>query len=181
MWLCEEILPRLRERHPGMTVTLAGTDPPRSIRRLASATVDVPGYVEDLDALMASRRVFVAPLRYGAGVKGKIVHALAAGIPVVTTPIGAEGIFEEGDARAGRTADEIVERVIEVYDDAARWQESAASGRAIAARFSPAAVDAQLADALDAAFGRLGPPAQACPIQENQGKAFAESDDNLRR
>jgi glycosyltransferase involved in cell wall biosynthesis len=54
--------------------------------------VDVTGYVEDADPYFNAAAVFVAPLRYGAGVKGKIGHAMSRGLPVVTTSIGAEGI-----------------------------------------------------------------------------------------
>ncbi|HEY1607943.1 MAG TPA: glycosyltransferase, partial [Paraburkholderia sp.] len=96
-WLCEAIMPLVWQRLPGLRVTLAGADPTRAVRALASANVDVIGYVKDTAPLLDAARVFAAPLRFGAGVKGKIVHALAHGIPVVTTPIGAEGIFDAGE------------------------------------------------------------------------------------
>ncbi|HZZ00681.1 MAG TPA: glycosyltransferase, partial [Candidatus Baltobacteraceae bacterium] len=93
-WLCREILPLLRHAIPGVTTTLAGTDPTRAVRALARRDVAVSGYVADPGAVLERARVFVAPLRFGAGMKGKVVYALAHGIPVVATPVAAEGIFE---------------------------------------------------------------------------------------
>ena len=147
-WLCSEIMPQVLKTHPDVVLTLAGADPPLAVRRLAGENIEVPGYVDDIDSLLDSSRVFVAPLRYGAGIKGKILRALAVGIPVVTTPIGAEGIFEDRELPLAVTAVEITARIVELYDDAIRWEASACAGVAIAAQFAPAQVDAQFGRAL---------------------------------
>ncbi|HEY5425074.1 MAG TPA: glycosyltransferase [Candidatus Tumulicola sp.] len=149
-WLCGAIMPLLRQRLPGLRLTLAGADPTRAVRALAESDVEVTGYVADVDALLEKARVFVAPLRFGAGIKGKIVYALAHGIPVVTTPVGAEGIFDACDYRAGAsTAEQIAAETARLYEDPAAWEALAVKGRSIAAaRFSPAAVAPQLAAAL---------------------------------
>jgi len=90
-WLCKEIMPLVWERLPNVKVTLLGNNPPQSVLDLQSPSVRVTGYVPDVEPHFLSSRVFVAPLRYGAGHKGKIGHSLSYGLPVVTTTIGSEG------------------------------------------------------------------------------------------
>jgi GT2 family glycosyltransferase/glycosyltransferase involved in cell wall biosynthesis len=175
-WLCTEVMPRIWQRLPALHVTLAGADPPPAVRRLGSAPgavrkvgdgrVSVPGYVPDAAALLERARVFVAPLRFGAGVKGKIVYALAHGIPVVTTPIGAEGIFPTRNpdgAEAESVADgagcesvagdcgcesvtdgaeAFAECVVRLYEDREAWERVRAKGIAVAQSFTPEAVAA---------------------------------------
>lgn len=71
---------------------IVGPDAPIQVQRLASADVTVTGWVRDIVPLQRASRVFVAPLAFGAGVKGKVCESLIAGLPVVTTSIGAEGL-----------------------------------------------------------------------------------------
>lgn len=94
LWFVREILPLIRSSRPTARLILAGSGPTPRIRALAGAGLEVTGYVSDpaLTALYDQARVVVAPLRFGAGVKGKIVEALRLGVPVVTTRIGAEGL-----------------------------------------------------------------------------------------
>ena len=72
-----------------------GPDPPAEVQALAAPDIEVTGWVEDLGPLLDRVMVFVAPLRYGAGMKGKVTESLAAGVPVVTTSVGAEGLRAE--------------------------------------------------------------------------------------
>lgn len=88
-WFVSDILPLLPE---GTEATLAGADPGDDVTALASDVVHVPGWVADLGPLYDLHRVAVAPLRYGAGVKGKVGDALSRGVPLVTTSFGAEGL-----------------------------------------------------------------------------------------
>ncbi|HTA39545.1 MAG TPA: glycosyltransferase, partial [Candidatus Acidoferrales bacterium] len=153
VWLCETIMPLVRERIPGVRLTLAGADPTRAVRALAGANVDVAGYVEDTAPLLDASRVFAAPLRFGAGVKGKIVHALARGIPVVTTPVGAEGIFLDGGRDAvAATAEAFAELIVCLYEDPAGWAAASERGSVIAQRFTPDAAAEHLDAALDALY-----------------------------
>ena len=89
--LVKEIMPAVWRELGDVRVTIAGGHAPPEVQALASPRVDVAGWVEDLRPLLEQSRLMVAPLRYGAGLKGKITQSLAAGLPVVTTPIGAEG------------------------------------------------------------------------------------------
>jgi glycosyltransferase involved in cell wall biosynthesis len=92
--LCEQIWPAVRPSLPDWTLVLAGpgSDTFLDQRPQTSAGIEATGFVDDLTELFAESRVFAAPLFEGGGIKIKILEALARGIPVVTTPIGAEGI-----------------------------------------------------------------------------------------
>jgi len=92
--LIREVLPQLEREIGPVKVVLAGSNPTEAVRALAGDNVEVTGYVtdEELGALYERQRVSVVPLRFGAGVKGKVVEALSRGLPLVTTSIGAQGI-----------------------------------------------------------------------------------------
>ena len=90
-WLTETIWPRVRAMDPDMELLIVGRNPPACL--VDGDGVEVLGYVEDLSALMQTVDIGIAPLQEGAGVKGKVLSALAHGLPMVTTPIGAEGII----------------------------------------------------------------------------------------
>lgn len=92
LFLCHEIMPRLRSMLPGVQLTIIGSDPPRAVICCGAHDIAVLGHVPNLTPLLASSRISVAPLRYGAGVKGKINLSLAHGLPVVATSVGAEGM-----------------------------------------------------------------------------------------
>lgn len=93
-WFAAEILPLVVARHPGAKFVVVGSNPPPDILALAGPHIDVLGQIDDaaLERAYAAARVAVAPLRFGAGVKGKVVEALAKGMPMVTTPIGVQGL-----------------------------------------------------------------------------------------
>jgi glycosyltransferase involved in cell wall biosynthesis len=90
--LAEEILPRVREGVPGARLELIGTEPAARVRALAGPGVRVRGHVVDLNAALNEAAVFVAPLRFAAGVQNKVLEAMAAGLPVVTTSEVNEGL-----------------------------------------------------------------------------------------
>jgi len=145
-YLVEAILPRVRDRLDARLVLL-GSDPPREIRRLQSLRVVVPGYLPDVDDYFRNARVFVAPLRYGAGMKGKVGHALAFGLPVVTTAIGAEGMgLVDGEhAFIADDPDELADAVVRLYTDPALWARMADAGRDVVwRRWSPASMRGRL-------------------------------------
>lgn len=99
-WFTAEVLPLIEERHPGIPVHVVGRDPLPELVAAAPRNVTYHGWVEDLAPVYGQVRVVIAPLRYGAGVKGKIGEAMSHGVPVVMTPVGAEGM----DIRDGETA-----------------------------------------------------------------------------
>jgi glycosyltransferase involved in cell wall biosynthesis len=87
-----DIFPLIVRQHPEIRLHIVGSNMPAEIASKGSNNVVVHGFVADPAEFFRSCRVFVCPLRYGAGMKGKIGHALSHGLPVVTTSIGAEGM-----------------------------------------------------------------------------------------
>ena len=117
----EAILPRIRKRLPGVPFTAVGNNPPPSVQALAGEGIEITGYVPDIQPYLAENRLAVVPLRYGAGVKGKVAEALAARIPLVVTPIGAEGTggVDGRDFLVAEDDDAFVDAVVRLYDDKA--------------------------------------------------------------
>jgi GT2 family glycosyltransferase/glycosyltransferase involved in cell wall biosynthesis len=91
-YFASAIMPLLRERLPGVRFHVVGSKAPADILDLAGEDVVVVGFVEDLNSLLHKMRVSVVPLRYGAGIKGKVGSAMAVGLPIVATSIAAEGM-----------------------------------------------------------------------------------------
>ncbi len=143
----QQIWPRLQSRLPDVRLTIVGNNPPAAIKALAGDGITVTGYVPETEPYLRSHRVSVAPLRYGAGMKGKIGEALSLGLPVVTTSIGAEGI-SSGANRPFVVKDDpaaFADAVAALYNDEQAWGEYSTRGRAhIADNFSPAVVARQL-------------------------------------
>lgn len=106
LWFCREVWPTVQQQHPSARLTIAGSEPPLEILQLASSSITVTGYISDgeLDVLYRSADVIIAPLRFGAGVKGKVVEALRQGVPIVLTSVAAQGIADID--KAGILADE---------------------------------------------------------------------------
>jgi glycosyltransferase involved in cell wall biosynthesis len=92
LFFCRQVLPLVRRSLPHVTVTIVGDAPPKEVSALGSAEITVTGWVPHVEPYLASHCISIAPLRFGAGMKGKIVEAMAAGLPVVTTSVGAEGM-----------------------------------------------------------------------------------------
>ena len=91
LFFMQEVYPQIRQLLPNVRLDIIGDNPSVDIAAFASDEVRVRGYVPDVAPYLRERRVFVAPLRFGAGIKGKVGEAMAHGIPVVTTSVGAEG------------------------------------------------------------------------------------------
>jgi O-antigen biosynthesis protein len=146
-WLADAIMPKVAESHPSMPCLLVGSAMTDHIGRLASETIVPMGAVGDLSDIFNRVRLTIAPLAYGAGIKGKVLASLAAGVPCVCTPIATEGmdfppalgdlIASEPDALAA-----LVVRLHEDEDFNARC--SQAGLEYIAARGSDGAVDAAM-------------------------------------
>ena len=131
VWLVQEIFPLVKRAHPEATLSLVGSNPTETVRALANPDVEVTGWVsaEDLEARYARARLVAVPLRIGAGVKLKVVEAMVEGAPLVTTPVGAQGLEGlKGVVTIAESAESFAAAVsgwIEADDDV--WLE--ASGR----------------------------------------------------
>lgn len=118
-WFVREIYPLIWEREK-IPFYIVGSNAPQEIQDLNGDGIVFKGFVseEELDHLYKSCRMVVVPLRYGAGVKGKVVEALYYGTPLITTNVGAEGITGvENVAVVADEPAEIVEKVMELYHD----------------------------------------------------------------
>ena len=129
-----DIMPLLRQKIPGIRLHVVGSNPPADIQALASQDVIIHGFVENLMALLDTMRISIAPLRYGAGTKGKIASAMAAGLPVVATPLATEGMLlrEEKHILVATSADEWVEAIAKLYANEALWSELSQNALAFA-------------------------------------------------
>jgi GT2 family glycosyltransferase/glycosyltransferase involved in cell wall biosynthesis len=125
-----EIMPLLRERLPGIRFYAVGSKTPDTIKTLACEDVIITGFIEDLTPLLDKMRVSVAPLRYGAGIKGKIGTAMALGLPVVATPLAAEGMsLTDGEnILVAEGAEQFAESVVRLYQDETLWDKISHNG-----------------------------------------------------
>jgi O-antigen biosynthesis protein len=125
-----EIWPTVAATIPAARFMIVGNDAPARWQSLASDRVEIVGFAADLTPLFAEARVCIAPLRFGAGFKGKIATALAEGVPVVTTSVGAEGMnLEPGvNVLVGDTAEAFRRLVLDLYGDEALWKRLSAAG-----------------------------------------------------
>jgi glycosyltransferase involved in cell wall biosynthesis len=150
-YFMQEIYPLVQEAMPGVKLFIVGSYAPPAIAAYGSEDVTVTGYVPDVDPIFHSCRVFIAPLRFGAGMKGKIGQALSYGLPVVTTSVGAEGMGLENGSEAliADGAREFAEALISVYKDAALWQRLSNYGYShIARHFTPQVVEEKIHQAI---------------------------------
>jgi len=130
-WFILDIFPKIRERLPHVTFCIAGSNPPPELYALQDEGIVVKGYVKDLDPLFERARVFVAPLRYGAGIKVKILISMVHGVPVVTTSIGNEGLnlSNEKEAFVVDDPEEFAKRVVEIYTNKNLWYQLSRESR----------------------------------------------------
>ncbi|MBE9090145.1 glycosyltransferase [Microcystis aeruginosa LEGE 11464] len=145
-WLCLEIMPLVWASRPDITVNLLGSNLKDEVKELASDKVVVTGYVPEVEPYFQKSRVFVAPLRFGAGMKGKIGQSLSLGLPTITTKIGAEGmgLIDHQDVLIADTAEEFARAVIELYDNMELWQKLADNSLETIKRYQPATVQTNL-------------------------------------
>jgi len=131
IYFVEEILPLVKSELPGVQFLIVGAHAPRSILKLAAPDVSILGFVEDVRPVFDACRVSVAPIRYGAGVKGKVTQSLAWGLPVVATPIAAEGTQMTDGQHLLIASDptSFARRVIDVYQTEDLWTRLSTAGR----------------------------------------------------
>lgn len=157
LYFVKEIFPLIRLDEPNIRFIIAGAHPPEEVRHLAGNGVVVTGMVENLQDLFDPCRVFVCPLRIGAGVKGKIASALSYGIPIVSTGIGTEGT-ELKHGKHVLVADDpagFAKEVIRLYRDSDLWGTLSKAGQDLVQRtLSLEAGKKVLARSIEIAFAR---------------------------
>ncbi len=147
VWLATEIMPSVWKKLPKVVLTVVGANPSERILELEAERVRVSGYVPDVTPYFTQSRIFAAPLRYGAGMKGKIGQALSYRLPVITTPTGAEGFgLQNGEhfLVVPAEADAFADAIIHLYRDEAQWKHLSDASESALLAFSPAAVTPRL-------------------------------------
>jgi glycosyltransferase involved in cell wall biosynthesis len=148
-FLCSEIMPRVWRTLPNVYLTIVGFAVPDEILAFAGERIAVVGHVPEITPYLQQARVSVAPLRFGAGLKGKIGEALGAGTPVVTTAVGAEGMPLSEHPNALLIAegeDRFAEAIVRLYQDESLWNLLSADGRELISRHYSPQVVAQFID-----------------------------------
>ncbi|MCC5067472.1 glycosyltransferase [Xanthomonas campestris] len=140
-WFISAIFPLVRAQLPDVVFHCIGADVPAALQLLADETpgVQLHGHVPDLVPYMDTLRIAVAPLRFGAGVKGKINLSMAHGQPVVGTTCAVEGmhLHDGEDVCVADEADAFAAAIVRLYQDAELWQRLADNGlRNVAQHFS---------------------------------------------
>jgi GT2 family glycosyltransferase len=131
LFFMREIYPLVLKLLPNVRLDIIGDYASAAVSAYNSEKVRIPGYVPDVEPYLRGRRVFIAPLRFGAGVKGKVGEAMAHGIPVVTTTIGAEGFgLTHGlDVMIGDEPQAFADAIQQLYLQEDLWQRVSHNGR----------------------------------------------------
>jgi GT2 family glycosyltransferase len=118
-----EIMPILTVLDKDIIFYVVGSNIPKEIFDLANTKVKIIGFVEKLDPFLNKMRIMVAPLRFGAGVKGKILSAMSLGLPVVATPIAAEGmgLSHKKNILIAKSPDSFAEAILDLYKNNKLW------------------------------------------------------------
>ena len=130
LYFAREIFPRVLERLPDTVFQVIGPDTPAEVRELESPNIRIHGHVPDIKPLFHTARVSVAPLRFGAGVKGKINQSMALGVPAVVTSIAAEGmhLVDEDNAMIADDPESFAQAVVRLSTSRELWERVSASG-----------------------------------------------------
>ncbi|WP_017463230.1 glycosyltransferase [Dyella ginsengisoli] len=151
-WIATEILPRLRDVIPDLCVHALGDMPEALHRELATPGLELHGRVPDLTPWLDRCLASIAPLRFGAGVKGKINMAMSHGVPVIATTLAVEGmqLRHDHDVLVADDASAFADAVRRLHGDAALWDALSRHGMDNVRRhFSPELAAAALRQALD--------------------------------
>lgn len=133
--LARDIFPRVRAAYPTAKLLLVGNAPTEKMRKAAGDGVFITGRVDDVRAYLRDAVAFVCPLAYGAGIKNKILEALAMGCPVIATQLSIDGIHvREGESVLTAPLDQIADTVIRLLGDPDLRARLSAEGRALIER-----------------------------------------------
>jgi glycosyltransferase involved in cell wall biosynthesis len=132
LWFRHEVYPRIREAIPDAQWTLVGPNAGPAIRSLDGLDgISLLGYVKDLAPILDEARVAIIPLHAGGGIRMKLLDLMAAGVPTVSTSVGARGLtFADGEGcfrRDGPAA--FADAVVELLGDSGRWRSTTEGGR----------------------------------------------------
>lgn len=126
LWFLDQVWPALKRKQPELRFDIVGGSPDQRIIDAAELLADVNllGFVDDLEPLFQRSRLFIAPLRFGSGIKVKVLNTMCRGIPVITTSVGSEGIAAEHFKHLSITddAESMEAAIVRLLDDSVLWQ-----------------------------------------------------------
>ena len=133
-YIAKKVMPILAKKRPDITLYVYGSNMPDDFIELAADNVKMVGFAESLDSVFMEHKVFVAPLLSGAGIKGKVLEAMAYGTPTVLTDVAAEGtgLTHAISTLIASNPEEWVDAIIKLYDDKSLWQQFADNGLTLA-------------------------------------------------
>ena len=154
MFLVKDIWPIVRQRLPNSELRVIGSNMTPEVKALDNPAtgVKIVGFVESLDEALDAARLSVAPLRFGAGIKGKVVSSLLHGLPCVLSKVASEGmgLVDGEQVLEGETAEEIATAIVRLHEDSQLWQRIADAGfLAAATEYSVESVATKFSALLD--------------------------------
>lgn len=135
-YFTQSVLPHVRRWRDDVRLTIVGRDPSRAVLAMASKSVEVTGFVDDVRPFLAAGRVFVAPMVSGSGIKNKVLEAMAMALPVVATSLAVEGLPIRHGENA-MVADEpraFASAIRQLLDDPQKARQIARAGRVLVER-----------------------------------------------
>ena len=149
-WLCQEIMPLVWQIQPEIKVTLLGNNPSAEVLALESDRIAVTGYIDDVSPYFLSHKLSVSPLRYGAGMKGKIGQSLEYSLPVVSTQIGTEGmnLVPEEDILEATNSLNFAQQILRLYTDKHLWNSISSNSHQAIANYTPKLIKQKLRQVL---------------------------------
>jgi glycosyltransferase involved in cell wall biosynthesis len=133
-WFVETIYPKIKEKNPDVSFIVVGKHNGSFLSENEDISIKILGYVSDLDDIYENTDLFICPLRFGSGMKVKVLHAMYRGLPFVTTSVGAESI----DLKSGEhcfiadTPDEFAEKTLTLLCDSNLWKKFSVNSRTLA-------------------------------------------------
>ena len=135
LWLKQQIWPAIKQALPQANLNIYGAYPPKKATDLNNKKegFHVHGWIESEQQAVKNARIYLAPLRFGAGLKGKLFAAMHYQTPSITTPIGAEGINQglEWGGKIEQTAEKIAQAAVDLYQNKTTWQRAQQNGQQI--------------------------------------------------
>lgn len=146
IWLAKHIMPEVWKTDASIKLTLLGSNPTKKILNLQTDNISVPGYIHDVSSYFNHHRIFVSPLRFGAGMKGKIGQSLEYGLPIISTDIGIEGmnLIDGHNVLVANTTQEFADRIIKLYGSSEIWSLIRENSIEAMEEYSPKAVTQKL-------------------------------------
>lgn len=134
VFFVEQVMPLLRKRLPGVAFHVYGSHMPESFKKYEAEDVILEGFVETLDSVFESARLMVAPLLSGAGIKGKVLEGMSAGVPQVLSPVAAEatGLTHGVTAMIVQEPQSWADTIVKLYENEKLWQQISSNSMILA-------------------------------------------------